>query len=89
MRTLAAVSACGLLVLVRPITLTTQSTPPAQSASEIQVVRAAAESGDAVAQHKLGMAYATGEGVPQNDAQAAAWFRKAADQGFARQREVS
>ena len=42
-----------------------------------------AESGDPRAQLSLGMLYAYGRGVPQDDAQAAAWFRKAADQGLA------
>jgi TPR repeat protein len=39
----------------------------------------------AVAQYNLGRAYAfgDGQGVPQDDAKAAKWFRKAADQGLA------
>lgn len=33
------------------------------------------------AQFVLGVMYAKGEGVPQDNAQAAQWFRKAAEQG--------
>lgn len=40
-----------------------------------------AEDGYARAQTSLGMMYQNGEGVPQNDAAAVAWYRKAADQG--------
>lgn len=44
---------------------------------------AAAVKGDPNAQFKLGLAYATGQGVPQNYAEAAVWFQKAAEQGDA------
>ena len=44
---------------------------------------AAAKQGDAVAQNNLGLMYANGDGVPENDAEAVKWFRKAADQGYA------
>ena len=37
----------------------------------------------AVAQHKLGLMYAEGEGVPQDYAEAMKWYRKAADQRLA------
>ena len=36
-----------------------------------------AESGNAVAQHRLGFMYSTGTGVEQNDAKAIEWFEKA------------
>ncbi|MGU3628725.1 tetratricopeptide repeat protein [Comamonas sp. C24C] len=42
-----------------------------------------AEKGDAEAQNNLGLAYANGDGVPQDYIQAVQWFRKAADQGVA------
>jgi TPR repeat protein len=42
-----------------------------------------AEHGDAGAQYDLGWKYFKGEGVPKDDVQAVAWFRKAADQGHA------
>lgn len=69
---------------------TPQAIPPpppvrttTNSAAAIQPVRTAAEQGDAAAQFKLGEAYATGTGVPQDYAQAAGWLRKAAAQGSA------
>lgn len=34
-----------------------------------------------IAQHRLGVSCALGRGVPQSDAEAADWNRKAADQG--------
>jgi tetratricopeptide (TPR) repeat protein len=40
-----------------------------------------AEQGDAAAQYKLGVMYEIGEGVPENDAEAVQWYRKAAEQG--------
>jgi len=42
-----------------------------------------AEHGDAEAQIKLALAYGTGQGVPQDIAEAVKWYRKAADQGNA------
>ncbi len=35
-------------------------------------------------QTMLGIMYANGEGVPKDDTQAVYWFRKAAEQGYAR-----
>lgn len=43
----------------------------------------AAGSGDARAQHDLGRRYLTGDGVPVDPKQAAAWFLRAAEQGYA------
>ena len=43
--------------------------------------RPLAEEGDARAQYYLGIMYANGEGVLENDRQAAYWFRKSAKQG--------
>ena len=45
--------------------------------------RAKADQGDAVAQYNLGVSYADGLGVPQDDAEAVRWLRVAADQGHA------
>ena len=42
--------------------------------------RLAAERGDANAQYNLGLMYAKGEGVPEDDVQAYAWFNLAATQ---------
>ena len=40
-----------------------------------------AEKGNANAQFNLGAMYDSGEGVPEDDAEAAKWYRQAADQG--------
>ena len=51
-----------------------------QPTSVAGLSRAAAR-GDAMAEFNLGLAYANGDGVPQDDRQAVAWWRKAAKQG--------
>ena len=51
---------------------------------EFVATKKAAESGDATAQYNLGVMYATGEGVPQDDAEAVKWIRLSAQQGFAK-----
>ena len=45
--------------------------------------RLAAEQGHASAQYNLGVMYATGEGVPEDDAEAVRWYRMAAEQSNA------
>ena len=47
-------------------------------------LRRAAQHGDAMAQHDMGLRYHTGTGVPQNDDEATRWTRMAADQGLLR-----
>ena len=42
-----------------------------------------AEQGNAAAQFNLGLMYASGEGVPKDDAEAVRWYRLAAEQGTA------
>jgi hypothetical protein len=44
-------------------------------------LRGIAEQGDARAQYNLGYLYDNGQGVPQDDAKATNWYRKAAEQG--------
>ena len=44
----------------------------------------AAEQGDANAQYNLGGMYDNGEGVTENDREAAKWYRLAAEQGYAK-----
>ena len=39
--------------------------------------------GTGIGSIKLGVMYANGEGVPEDDAQAVSWYRKAAQQGDA------
>lgn len=48
----------------------------------LKQLRAFAQQGDARAQFNLGAMYRNGQGVPQDDALAAAWTRKATDQGL-------
>ena len=62
--------------------------PPVQaqdnpSAQELADLRALAEAGATEAQYSLGVKYRTGEGVPQDAAEAVRWFRLAAEQGLA------
>ena len=45
--------------------------------------RARAEEGEAIAQYNLGVMYADGRGVPQDDAEAVRWWRLAAERGLA------
>jgi TPR repeat protein len=49
----------------------------------ISLWRPLADAGDAAAQQHIGVMYAEGKGVPQNDAEAAKWFFRAAEQGDA------
>jgi cell division septation protein DedD len=52
-------------------------------AAALKLIRPLAEQGDARAQANLGVLYENGQGVPQDDTEAAKWYRKAADQGDA------
>ena len=65
------------------IILTTLLTFQSAAASEFDETKALADQGNAAAQSNLGYMYDNGEGVPENDAEAVRWFRKAADQGLA------
>ena len=51
------------------------------NSQEIERLREAAVQGDACAQSTLGLMYAMGEGVPENNREAGKWFRLAAKQG--------
>lgn len=53
----------------------------------IELLRAMAERGDATAQFNLGTMYQEGDGVAQDEAEAARWMRTAAEQGHAGARE--
>ena len=52
-------------------------------ATALREFRLLAEQGDTIALSLLGYMYHTGQGVPQDNAQAAQWYRRAADQGDA------
>ena len=53
------------------------------SAEDFAQTRILAEQGNASAQFNLGKMYEFGQGVPQDDAKAVEWYRKAAEQGYA------
>lgn len=55
---------------------------PAMSEA-LQALHTAAEGGDAVAQNNLALAYAAGDGVPQDAARAFALYKQSAEQGNA------
>ena len=50
--------------------------------------RPLAERGHAVSQYNLGRMYAEGIGVPEDNAEAVYWLRKAAEQGYADAQEI-
>jgi len=50
-------------------------------ATALKEMQPLAEQGDADAQFNLGVMYENGQGVPQDDGEAARWFRLAAEQG--------
>ena len=52
-------------------------------ATALRLLRPLAEQGNAAAQFNLGIMYANGRGVPNDDVQAVKWFRLAAEQGYA------
>jgi uncharacterized protein len=52
--------------------------------NSLESVQKKAEAGDASAQFNLGLRYAQGRGVPQDEKEALKWYRKGADQGNAR-----
>ena len=49
-----------------------------------KTIQERAEEGDVEAQNKLGMIYYNGEGVPKDYTEAIKWYRKAAEQGYAK-----
>lgn len=51
------------------------------ASQSIEELERSAEQGDASAQNKLGMRFATGDGVTRDDAEAVLWFRRSALQG--------
>ena len=53
------------------------------AAPDFDETMAEANQGAAYAQYNLGVMYDNGMGVPENDAEAVKWYRKAADQGNA------
>ena len=74
----SALIAAISLALIRP-SLQAQSQTP--SSGDDPKLLARAKDGDANAQRLMGDLYYAGRGVPQDNAQAAAWYQKSADQG--------
>ena len=75
-RRLVAASCCIWL-------LTVVALVSCQNAPDVTELRSLATDGDAAAQFDLGDRYRTGLGVPQDNGEAARWYRLAADQGYA------
>jgi len=55
---------------------------PEGPSPDVAALKQSAATGDADAQNNLGFLYASGQGVPKDFAEAARWFRKAADQNY-------
>lgn len=75
---LLALSTAAAITLGASGMLAQVATP---SKAQIATLLAKAKAGNADAQESLGVLYGNGEGIPQDYAQAASWYRKAADQG--------
>jgi TPR repeat protein len=76
--------ALGLGMLLQSGAPTTRpSTETSKKEQEVAALKKRAEAGDSKAQVQLGAAYASGDGVTEDDAAAVKWFRKAAEQGDA------
>jgi TPR repeat protein len=72
----------GFLLATAPVSANPDVSKAATSL-DYSSIRPLAEQGDAVAQIRLGLMYASGISVVKNDAEAVRWFRLAADQGLA------
>jgi TPR repeat protein len=66
-----------------PVTNAPATSAPAQDKGIDPALLVKANTGDASAQYDLGYAYEKGKGAPQDYAQAADWYEKAALQGYA------
>ena len=53
------------------------------AASELDDMKALADTGDVSAQYNLGVMYDLGQGVPEDSVEAVKWYTKAANQGYA------
>lgn len=54
----------------------------AEPASDLAQLVRSAQSGDAIAQFKLGLKYAQADGVARNEVEATKWLMKSAEQGY-------
>jgi hypothetical protein len=80
---LSRVALAGMVALLVGRAPFTQIAEAAQgnSSESIEELRTRAEAGDVDAQYNLGVMYVNDRGVPQDDTEAVAWYRKAAEQG--------
>ena len=76
---LAVLMACP--ILAGPVEDATEAYRRGDFQTAYQLIKPRAEEGDATAQFFLGFMYDEGKGVPQDYAEAARWYRKAAEQG--------
>ena len=78
--------AAGLIALtVASCAPTSDEIAELRKRGEVARLLTLAEQGQAGAQYNLGVIYASGAGVPQDDAEAARWYRLAAEQGYPRE----
>lgn len=82
-RLLASAIACRWLAIILAVLLLAPI-PPVHAQGDVRhmMLLKEADSGDPEAQFAVGMAYATGFGVQENSAEAAKWYRLAAEQGL-------
>ncbi len=57
-------------------------------AENAKLTRQRAEQGDAIAQFNLARMFYLGKGEPQDYSEAVRWYRKAADQGYAKAQSI-
>jgi TPR repeat protein len=82
MRTLIAV--LMMIESVGVMAAAPNAAEPVSRGKLLEVEKSLASKGDVVAQYFLGLFYERGEVVPENDAEAVKWYRKAADGGYAK-----
>jgi len=70
-----------LVIVLALVVLTRRKQSAVKSENKIHGHQQTEEEGDVLAQFALGMMYATGRGVDQDDVQAVKWLRLAAEQG--------
>lgn len=83
-------SASGVAVPILPNNSPPTKTPDSRPVSAMthEETIAAANGGNAEAQTKLGRMYDAGQGVPQNNSEAAKWYQLAAKHGFAEAQNI-
>ncbi|MBL8258620.1 MAG: sel1 repeat family protein [Candidatus Competibacteraceae bacterium] len=89
MRTIFSLLLAGSLSGLAPVWAAEADWDRAKSAhergdytAELAIIRPMAEKGYPFAQFNLGVLYDEGKGMPEDNAKAMEWYRKAADQGF-------